>query len=608
MDNTAMKVILSLVIIAVLVAGIFIFTPLSAKVLLSTISGSSTLSISSANLKSSNPHLSGEAFLVTFRSGGLGQSYFGSFSPSDIEDASGEKVEDGFDLDVDYTKQSCNYDITGASSNDFILDELRMVTWDCFRSPSSADAKDEWEDQIGTGKTLYYGRDSSWLGGDACWVIGSATKMAVGDLSSPDIESEYTIKIETANEVATKTINSLTGSGKGQIGDFAYAVWQGNLVSGKSCPDKDPYMTYYDNGNWKVGNADAYAQYKPALISLATKDRDERIIALDYINDVVKDIQKNQKFGDINGKTSLSNAVVEVELEDYVQFPLTSVYIKADSLTIYTPSPEIKLYDANSECFETGDDGSIGVVIENVGDERGIVNLYAECSDPFTTTRNIEVSIDVGESVTRYIPLSASANKVQTDRCVIYAETTAGTIKKTVGVCVKPQTVCEANARFCSTSGTVEVVKRCNTAGTGTTTIKKCDVGEFCNSDLQCEDEDTTISMWNKIKNFFSNPFTAVGNFFGDLFSGIFSFFSILKLVLVGLGALFTVLFSKNLLDGNNALSDKVTTQWIISLIIGGAIALLLFLFIGSFLFWIILIGSAIFFFFGSKIKEVFGR
>ena len=607
MDNTAMKVFLTLVSILVIVVAIFMFTPLSTKAFLSTISGSSTLSISSANLKSSNSYLDGEVFLITFRSGGLGQSYYGSFSPSDIEDASGEVVEDGFDLDVDYTKQSCNYDITGASSNDFILDELRMITWDCFRSPSDADAREEWDDQIGTGTKLYYGRDSAWLGGDACWVIGSATKMAVGDLSSPDVESEYTITIATANELAQKEINTLDGSGKGAIGDFAYAVWQGNLVSGKSCPDKDPYMIYYDNGKWKIGNADAYAQYKPAIISLATKDRDERLIALDYTNDLVSDIKKNQRFGDVNGATSLRNAVVEVELEDYVQFPLTTVYLKADSLTIFTPVPKIELTSPESQCFETGDDGSISVTLRNVGDERGIVNLYAECSSPFRTTRNIEVSLNPGQIETRLIPLSASSDKTTRDRCTIYAESSGETVKRTVRVCVKPQVTCESGVRFCSTSGSLEVVKRCNSEGSSATTIKKCNVGEFCNSDLQCEEQDTTINMWSKIKNFFSNPITSVKNFFGDLFAGIFNFLFILKLVLVGIGALFTILFSKDILNENDALSGRTGIQWLISLIIGGAISLLLFLFIGGVLFWMILVISTMLFFFGSKIKEVLG-
>lgn len=583
----------SIAIVAILVVSIFIFSAGAGPL---SVVGSTTLSLDRVELKSSIPQLDGKAWQITFRSGGLGQSYYGSFSPSEVESRTqgDSRPEESFSIQVEYEDQICNYDISGTSANTPIYDDVKMETWACFLNPSLSDAKE----QFGSGTILFFGKDSVFSGGaKQCWAIGSSTKSPVGNLGSPDLESEFTISIDAGSDSASRTFNTLSGSTQGTIGDFAYATWQGNLVSGKSCPDKDPFIPIYVNGVWRVGRQSSYTTYESSLRNLNTLSRREREIAISDIRTLASRAKSAQSFGSLNSRTSLNSASVEVKIQDQLQFPLTTMWIEAESIGIFTPAPEADLFSPNSDCFATGEQGSIEVGIENVGDVNGIWNLFAECESPFKSSRNIQVSLRPGQSTTRLIPISASASDEERGRCVIIAESPSGQEKTSVGVCVKPQVTCEPGESFCSTNADKEVVKKCSSNGATSTIIKTCSTSQFC-EDARC------VSGTKSSGGFFSG----IGDFFSDLFAGIFGFFFAIKVLIVAIGSIITLLFVKDFSDIFDTLEENNTLAWIVSLIVAILVGVVLALFVNSnLLFFGAIIALGVFFFLGDKIKLLFG-
>ena len=242
--------------VAVIVLAIAFFYTGSFK-LPFAITGTNTLSLSQANLQSSNPFLSGKVWLLTFSAGGLGQSYYGKFSPSDVQSATSDQstTTNDFTINVEYADQIWNYPIQQTSLNKPIYD-ISLVTWiyDPFFNPCTVnEAKSR-----GLSNVLWVTKPSISL---TCYGIGYNSQSPVGDIQNPTLSSSYTITITTPSGSASKTLDINSGSSQGVVGNYAYASWLGNLGSGLTHPSQSAYKTAYVNGNWRVISSSNYANY-----------------------------------------------------------------------------------------------------------------------------------------------------------------------------------------------------------------------------------------------------------------------------------------------------------------------------------------------------------
>ena len=274
---------------------------------------------------------------------------------------------------------------------------------------------------------------------------------------------------------------------------------------------------------------------------------------------------------------------------------MTTLYIKADKLGIYTPASEIKLYDPNTDCFKTGDQGSIEVGVENIGDERWSGRLFAECESPFSSSRSLDVSLAPGEKETRFLTITAAASSHTNGECTVYAEGVGSDDSVKIRTCVDPLITCSAGTEFCSTNGDLAAIKQCSSDGATSSVKKTCTQGQFCES-AECKDGDE-----NKDDGGF---FAGIGEFFSNLFSGFFDFFTMLKLAIVVIFSIVSVFVSSDLLNQIDSLKEIKAARWIISVIIGVGLAFLLYTFIYSFWFWIVLIAGLTYLMYGKPIVK----
>src|SRR6185503_15704071 len=325
--------ILGIIVLLAIIAGNYPgFLPLS-------IAGTSTLSISQAQLQSTNPYLNGQAWLLTFSAGGLGQSYYGTISPSQVDALTPDQTTTTktLSIKVDYADQVCNYPIQNTGSFTPIYDMV-YKKYACFLNPSIQDIKTN----TGIQNILYYGR----LGiteGFACFGVGYNTVSPVGTFNNPSVSQPYTITLNVDGKIATRTIDPSAGSAQGAVGDYAYAIWNGNLVSGSSCSSSTEYRTIYLNGNWitvKRQNYDAYASFEAnnklnGYNGCSAYSENCILNWLNQFNNAANLAKTQTSFGTVFDSSSQTNAVVKVVQGTPLQFPVTTLYVKASTLGVF---------------------------------------------------------------------------------------------------------------------------------------------------------------------------------------------------------------------------------------------------------------------------------
>lgn len=109
--------------------------------------------------------------------------------------------------------------------------------------------------------------------------------------------------------------------------------------------------------------------------------------------------------------------------------------------------------------------------------------------------------------------------------------------------------------------------------------------------DYICSPQSKTCISKGVDGNWFTNLLKSIGGFFSDLFSGLFGWLVTVKYIIIGITSLITLFISAGQLEKIRELRKNKKLRWIIAFIIAGAVGWILYLFIGSFLFWLLFIG-----------------
>lgn len=462
--------------------------------------GFSTLSIGTTDFTTNDPNgfLQGKLFVFTVRQGGLAQRAQGAILAEQIN-VNGVKAKKGFDLMIENTQQECEYpisvDYSGgkiytygvvkyryACTTPWTCKPLSEVLADCqkygepliaFKFPNSFDEGCIYRNPIAS----YTGR----LKEQANYHF--KTKMSLA------IEGETPITAIISNKSQTTA----------KFDNVAYAIWQGNLVTGETCPNPSTarvMAVYVKAGEeWRLINMDRYNTYKTReerlnnLItelhsgynSSATEGYVDSLIS--QINSAASQALQTTTFkgGFLRNSHSLQDGKYVIELPKQLQFPVFTFYVKADSLGVYTPTVKPKILSAKAVSFKTGEIGSIEVKFKNDSEVGGGFFIWAECPTGFQMYgTTIESYVGAGATKTVFIPLTGSCSKDLTKTCIVHVKGTEVEDTKSVSVTCKPQQVCQPNAIVCI----LNKIKKCNADGTGYTLISDCAAqGKVCGTD-----------------------------------------------------------------------------------------------------------------------------
>lgn len=544
--------------------------------------GFSTIALQSADLESTSDYFNGKAWVLTVRLGGLGQSAYGKFTPSNIQEQTSDQTttKKDFKLTIDQQDQQCVYPIQSTSSLTPISN-YAIITWAYV--PLINPCSEEEANSRGATSVTYFGKNF----GLTCWAIYKTGEQSpVGNFGNTDLRARMNVNIEAGDRSGSRELDT-EGSIQGAISDFAYVIWQGNLDTGKSCSYTTdmPYRPAYVNGNWRLINKNAYENYRAFAVTQPSPDPIPSLW-VDDVNKLVNLARVSNSFGSFDNPTSFNNAILRADLKSPIQNPVLTFYIKAETLGIYTPAPEIELSQATSDCFKTGENGIIKVTAKNIGDESGVWNFFGDCQGSFDITESREYGLSAGQERQVSLPLSATSTARQTSTCTIYAESPAGTKQINVNVCVDPQQTCTPNKKFCGTSGGSDVIKQCSSSGAESSIIEICASGETCeikSGEPKCVSGGGGTGFWD----WFTSLFGDLGKTINDF---IFKFKLLFSIAIGIIGLLIGWGYSRNLIPmfgimTTQEISKKMWIPVILGLLTGIILGLLAYWY-----FWIILI------------------
>lgn len=482
---------------------LFQFTPMSV-----VCNGFSDLSLGQVNFVSFDPQINGQSWVLTVVQNCQGQYAVGIIDSSQIKD---ENTEAKYDLKIttNVDNQKCNYPISYQNTQ---IKHMNYQTKICYLGlvcdgTLGYNALD-WKNEC-KAKSGYYAWIEHLLGTSdpysyTCfWTTDSAGYGIVGTSS---LSFQSTISAEVQGETKTATISSL-GAGSAWLGDKVYATWQGNLVSGDSCPNSGDYhiSAAYVNGQWRTINNDNYNTWKTyndaGMINCLDRYNGRTETPTSCMNNY-NTLESNA----LSGKTLISpggsqayatgsqnNGQVIIDLNKMIQFPVLTMHVKADWLGIFVPVGKPQIVSLSMPDFQTGTVSNIKVDVKNIGDGDGSFGVYATCTGGFSQQGGEQyINLGSGSSGTVYISVTATCNQETTGSCTVNAydrnqpnNKDSGSVS---GKC-KPIILCTANEWRCNGQWR----EQCNQAGTSWNGVQKCDkTCEMKGFEAVCSDSNQT--------------------------------------------------------------------------------------------------------------------
>ena len=432
------------IFIIVAVGAILITLALSNKLPLK-LGGYTTLSLTKATFQSTNPFFNGPAWILTVAQGGMGQYAYGYIDKDEVGEMSGKYPEHDLEIHITYGKFDWEYPINTFSGLDPIY-HYTVKTWFCLFPPSKQDAID------------HCGSNARWYGkfpfSYTCFCVARTTVATVASIDNCQFHTKSTIEVKAKGETYNSDIDS-KGKVSTFVGPYVYVEWNGNLVK-QQCPDlSSTYVAFYKD-KWKVGYKSYYEQYRNKMIYLENRLNSEENIDENTLKNLVDDTNyyaslflsnEAHPYDDID--TTMKTPYIIVHADD-AQVPVYTFYVKADWLGIYQPSPKPEILYAKGDEFGAGETGHLYVEVQNVGDEAGTINVWAECEYPIQvldTTKTLYLEPNERGSVT--IRVTANVGEDITKECTIYAQALDETDSTSVKVTVHRYFECSEGDRIC---------------------------------------------------------------------------------------------------------------------------------------------------------------
>jgi len=511
---------IGIVLILILLAGTFFyFNPQYLPMAI----GFSTLSIGTTDFTTNDPNgfLQGELFVFTVRQGGLSQKAVGTITANQIQ-ADGKKASKGFTLEITNTKQECVYPISVdyTSGKVYLYGFKKYPMW----SSENCSAYGEYVAEIKPAWSLdkyciYRNPLSSYSG-------------RLKDQANYRFNTIWKLAIE-GEEPIVSTMSNI-GETKVKFDNVAYAIWQGNLVTGETCPNPSSHrvMAVYAFKKWVLVNEDYWDDYKNYERSFL---QNLRSLNADAIENQIKELNNkagkavaflpdNHPFlrtgggqGYLANKESVKNAMYILPLAKQIQFPVFTFYVKADKLGVFTPTVKPSIISAKSIAFKTGELGSIELTFKNESEVGGTFHIWAECPAGFSMYgTTIERYVGANQTATVFIPITGQCGTTTTKTCTVYVKGTELKDSKRVSVTCKPQQVCNPNQIVCIN----DAIYKCNADGTDYILIENCkSQGKVCGTDalgnLICVTSGTTPDFGDSTGGLLGG--------FGDILKGLLS-------------------------------------------------------------------------------------
>lgn len=450
--------------------------------------GWTTIGLSQADFRStSNEFFTGPRWILTVVQGGMGQYAEGTISKEQIGSQSGEEPANDFAIKLDYSEQTCEYNI----QKDTNAENIYIYTIHDFALGANPETE--------CPKGIFWSSKYSWSFGGFCIEQTQITGAVEPNIESPHVRTKATIRVDKNGvSSASPEFNfDSAGNTQGWIGNNVYFVYNGDLIR-NNCPDPDRYYAFYkysedgSGGPWRVGSSERYDTYKTTKIAVLNDlssicpatgvsfscTKEEVARKVNDLNNAANQADWFESFGTVENEMSLDGAKIHHNPGYFVNSPLHTFYVKADWLGVFQPEPNIIIQDAYlPDCINTY--GNINIILRNDG-ESGNARISVSCQSPFSRGSNArEVYVASGTTITTYFPITVNTASPVTKSCTITVTDAMHTRTKTISVCANPENTCTPNDMVCIENR----IEKCNIWGSGWDLYQQCGEDQICDYD-----------------------------------------------------------------------------------------------------------------------------
>ena len=475
-------------------------------------------------------------------------------------------------------------------------------------------SEDACEDEYGVGNVL-----SAYIPGLNPWKCGCVYQSLEGRAgrissgSSKDFEVEFSI-----DDLGDTTLTIDDQSG--EIGDDAFIKWQGDLMSGYwlSSPsgNYDGYLSVSEQ-DWIMVNKEFYEDLEDELdyisdsdgcLMIGDSDDREQCAAVynsffDLLTNDAGDDWADDEYPIVDNVYTDGNDLI-AELNTYTTWQVFTIDLDAEFVGIHINEgdPEVKCPSGGDE-ITSGELFTDTFEVKDLSGTNPTFGLSLDCSSSgegdLEQTRISNVGTSY-EEIEGYISGTFTSEKDFTCTFKAYDLNTPSNYDTcTVSYTGIPFTGCTPGEKTCSSDASK--LGTCKSDGTSYT-WEGCDYGceaientyrcrlqtdEICNDGI---DNDGDGLVDDADPDCDSSWFGSVWDWLKDFFGGVFGFAKTIKYLIVVVVPLFILFFLENVLKGVRGLSENAIARWAISIIVAVGLAVFLVQFIGSLVFWILVI------------------
>jgi len=518
--------------------------------------GFTTLALSSAQFSSSSQWWTGNTWILTVAQGGLGQRAEGIISASSIGASSGQTPQKDLNITMEMTGQNCFYNINKDVNAQPIYVYQIYNLGSILTCPSTS--------------SQCYTTPYKPVGSLDCYCVGREQMFsAIATSIAPPYYTQRTdITVTAGFNKVTKSFDT-KGQTAGYVGDNVYAIWNGYAMR-DICPTD--YQQYYGflntrggDATWQVGSKSLYNDYVmyKANFEQFIQDCASGVSLLGpcnvqnfqtYVNTVnsKEAVAVNPvRFGTSPATEVMNNSVSGASIQEYpntlIGSSLWTMYVKADWLGIYQPTPNIVIQDVQCPTFKSN--GFVQANLYNSGDETGNANVWVTCNSPIVSNgQSKQVGLASKTSDNVYLDISAVTTSPTSASCIVSVQNLPGqTYTKSITCQVNPEQLCTPNLKTCAN----DVIIQCNSYGSAQTDVQDCkatnQICQYVNNVPTCVDKAQPGCNFLDFGCYFNNAIQWLQSLWTGLISGTTNILIWIGIIVIGYIVLKVILKNKKL-------------------------------------------------------------
>lgn len=409
--------------------------------------------------------------------------------------------------------------------------------------------------------------------------------------------------LDGSKKVMTSDVNSINFGNKAEI------RWNGNLLSNNqiSVPN---YDVFHVGSSWYLVDKNADSRVSSAYTDFKRKVSESQLTKSEY------DSAKSEYYSVVNSfitsnnndylknvpnvkSISFSEGLMIVNFDQPTFLPTYTIELSAEKVGIVKLRGDPKIIQCVSDQkFNQAGSKTVSLLIENKGDTDASFRIYTECNNNeiFTNSQELDFNSDEIKEVRLLLSGGNTGTDTNSGNCRVYVKDANSNNQDTCSFDVDVEyesgiSECVGDESACSPDG-----RNFYICEDGIFVQKDCPIGYECEEsfgEARCVEDNSVPPIDIGDGCYWYDIPCKIKKLFGTLNT----LFDIIRWIALSIASLMGLIISRSKLSEILKKKDKTTkvSIWIISLLVAGLIAFILYTVLFTWIFWALMIGFILF-------------